>query len=105
MLIGLLRLAETSEEREPILEVLRAHGIEKLLSNLRDSGLMVPADHDTSIHHTLAHRNAAPQMSAGTTQALDSSPATPRDPSPAIPDPSNLGHEPSPAESGAASNG
>jgi hypothetical protein len=61
-LLALLRLAETPEEREPILGALRRQGIETLLSNLHACGLAVPINHETSIHPTQSDRNIDPEV-------------------------------------------
>jgi len=58
MLLRLLHLAETATEREPILEALRARGVEQLVSDLQASGLLSRTDHQTSIHP--ADRNCNP---------------------------------------------
>jgi len=80
MLVALLRCAETPEEREPILEALRAQGIEELLSDLRATHLIPASDHQTSIHFPQLECNIAPEMMAAMRQALDPSSASPGDP-------------------------
>ena len=58
MLARLLRLAETPEERDAILEALRVRRIDELLIDLRASGLIEAGGHQTSIHPAQLECNA-----------------------------------------------
>ena len=78
-LVSLLHLTELPEERQPILEALRAQGIEELLSNLQAAGLIAPADHQTSIHLAEADCNLVRQVAAGPTMAPNELAPAPED--------------------------